>query len=271
MSQTITAPMPLAATDEVMITGTLVDTWGRKWPNATVNIFLTPPQPASNPYLWQGRAFSMSPTITADSNGYFFYTLPPNSDITPAPNKWRFVVRPANAPTVQPTIFDVSVTAATDISSAFTTASSQSSLGTVQALALPVAPQDSAVATPPNAGAMYYNSTTKQIEVYTAISFGGTGWQAAPGIGMIGTIQDMNGMLTSGVYFLLQGISANGPSTVTNNTAASLVEVFVTTTPLVIFQRLVCPLDSVKYNSTFHRVYNGGWSSWFDSTGTLVP
>lgn len=257
----ILVPVPLAGTDEVMVTGTLVDTWGNKWPGATVAIYLTPPQPASNPYLWGGRMFSFSPTITADANGYFFITLPPNSDILPAPNKWRFQITPAYPGGVQPTIFDVSVTAATDVSSAFTTASSQSSLGTVQALAIPSAPQDSSVATPAKAGAIYYNSTNNQVELYTSPN-----WQVLLTVAGISTAAVLNNILGTGTYILIGGISANAPAGITQGNSAVL-EVFALPGPAY-YQRLACPLDPVKYSSTFHRVYNGAWASWYELVGT---
>lgn len=269
MSQTITAPMPLATTDEVMVTGTLVDIWGNKWSQATISMFLVPVQPASNPYLWGGRMFSFSPTITADANGYFFITLPPNSDILPAPNKWRFQITPAFPGGVQPTIFDVSVTAAIDVSSAFTAASSQSSLGTIQALTIPSAPQDSSVATPAKAGALYYNTTNNQVELYTGpVSYPSSGWQVLLTVGGVlgSTAVDLNNILGTGSVILAGGISAHAPAGITVGNS-SVLEVWALPGPAY-YQRLACPLDPVKYNSIFHRVYNGAWAQWYELVGT---
>lgn len=203
--------IPTVAAGETTVSATLVDLGGITWENALVTINFVPAPNIPGPYMWQGGTFSLRPQLTADSNGYFSITLPDNLTITPAGSMWQFVIAPAA--TMPAVVFQLMVAGASmDLSSVFTSQSYQVSLGIVQSLPLPRAYTDSDVATPPNTGQIYWNSTDQRIRVWGTRSDGTLGWSAPNDIQTIdvvsGNTLNMDDYRTTVTYAFVE----NGPT-----------------------------------------------------------
>lgn len=259
---------PFVTASSTTVSANLVDQGNNVWAGAFIIINFVPAPNVPGPYMWGGGPFTLNPMLTADGQGHFSISLPDNTTITPSGSTWQFVIAPAA--TLPAVVFNIMIAGATmDISSIFTSQSYQVSLGTVQSLPLPRAYTNSDVATPPNTGQLYFNTTTQRLNIWQTYGAGvGTpapGWVEVPStFQVVAANTNIDWTFEGGSYISWGPFFGNipNPPTAVGSWDPSYLEVFSTGNTDHQTQVLWCPTDAVT-GRRFTRVrINGTWYPW---------